>query len=303
MPNPAALLSLVLLMGAAAGCRSAVFSTSDKSAPLLRVYADGERGPVVVMLGGGVGGAASFAPHARELAGEFRIIRLESLRMERALENLGVGEGKRLPPGYSIDAESRATADTLDKLGLGGPLHIVGHSFGALVALDFALDHPGRVRTLVLAEPPAFWIVPRGEQEADEQMRGMMELLRKLGPEVEPTDAQLIEFQTRLGRGDAQPPAPGEEGFEQWQLRRRALRGLAAVANHVDDPARLRSLDVPVLVMGGAKTVEFHRRINDILAASLPRAQRIELEGGHAAPVSEMDAVVKALRSFFAQAQ
>jgi pimeloyl-ACP methyl ester carboxylesterase len=35
-----------------------------------------------------------------------------------------------------------------------GPVHLVGHSYGALTALYMAYLHPELVRTLVLGEPP-----------------------------------------------------------------------------------------------------------------------------------------------------
>ena len=260
----------------------------------LRVYCEGH-GPPLVMLGGGTGGAASFAPHATKLAGQFRVVRLESIRMERSRG------GQPLPPGYSIDTESAAVARSLDRLGITGPVHVVGHSFGALVALDFALDHPDRVRTLVLAEPPAFWAVPAEQLRDDAQMRGMIDLVRTFGPTTEPTDEQLVQFQSRLGRPDAPSPAPGQQGREEWVTRRSALRGLSAVADHTDDPERLKTFRRPVLIVTGSKTVGFHRRINDALAASLPAAERAELDGGHAAAVTEVAGLVAELRSFLAR--
>jgi non-heme chloroperoxidase len=35
-----------------------------------------------------------------------------------------------------------------------GPAHLIGHSYGALIALYMAYQHPDLVRTLVLGEPP-----------------------------------------------------------------------------------------------------------------------------------------------------
>lgn len=110
-------------------------------------------GPPLVMLGGGTLGAGEFAPHARVLATDFQVVRLQTLNIERAQKR------QPLPPGYSIKVESSAMARSLDQLGLTTPLDVVGHSFGALVALDLALNHPDRIRTLVLDEPPAFWVV------------------------------------------------------------------------------------------------------------------------------------------------
>jgi pimeloyl-ACP methyl ester carboxylesterase len=35
-----------------------------------------------------------------------------------------------------------------------GPAHVIGHSYGAFIALYLAFEHPELVRTLVLGEPP-----------------------------------------------------------------------------------------------------------------------------------------------------
>jgi pimeloyl-ACP methyl ester carboxylesterase len=247
------------------------------------------------MLGGGTAGAAGFAPHARELASEFRVVRLESLRMEASQTRAS------LPPGYSIETESAGITCSLDRLGIREPVHLVGHSFGALVALDFALDHPGRVRTLVLAEPPAFWVVPAEELRAGSDMRAMVDLVRTLGPRDEPTDEQLVQFQSRLGRAGARAPAQGQPGREEWEAKRAALRGLSAVATHADDPRRLRTFRRPVLIVTGATTVSFHRRINSLLAATLPAVEHFELDGGHGAPATHPNAFVAKLREFWRQ--
>ena len=54
------------------------------SAPVaLQTFTEGQ-GPPVVMLGGGTGGAAAFAPHAQALAKDFRVVRSQSLGIERA---------------------------------------------------------------------------------------------------------------------------------------------------------------------------------------------------------------------------
>jgi pimeloyl-ACP methyl ester carboxylesterase len=200
-----------------------------------------------------------------------------------------------------LELESAAMARALDRLGLDGPLDITGHSFGALVALDFALDHPDRVRTLVLAEPPAFWAVPHAELMTTADMRTMFELSKELIPDRDPTDDQLVRFRCVLGVCGLKAPAANEAGDDDWTARRAALRGLAAVANHSDDPARLRAFRRPVLIVTGTTTVSFHRRINEILAATLPRAERVELRGGHGAVATAQDEFVTMLRAFLAR--
>ena len=264
-------------------------------APLaLQAFSEG-RGRPLVMLGGGTPGAAEFAPHARLLANEFRVVRLQTLNVDRSERH------QVLPSGYSLKLESAAMARALDALGLADALDIAGHSFGALVALDFALDHPDRVRTLVLAEPPAFWAVPREELMATRDMRTMFELSRELDPVREPTDDQLVRFRCALGTCGITPPAATEPGRDDWMARRAALRGLSAVANHSDSAARLSAFRRPVLIVTGTTTVSFHRRINDILAAALPRAERAELPGGHGAVATAPDQFIATLRAFLAR--
>jgi pimeloyl-ACP methyl ester carboxylesterase len=164
--------------------------------------------------------------------------------------------------------------------------------------LDFALDHPNRVHTLALSEPPAFWAVPPEELRATSDMRAMYELGKELGPEGEPTDAQYARFLCALGNCGAKPPVVGQPDWQDWVTRRSALRGLSAVPNHTDRTGRLKSFRRPVLIMTGANTVAFHRRINDILAANFPMAERVELAGGHTAPVTAPEDFVAKLRAF-----
>ena len=124
----------------------------------------------LAVIGGGITGASAFASHARILASHFRVVRLQTLNVERALRK------QPLPRDYSIRLESQAMAESLDQLGLRTPVYIAGHSMGALVALDFALDNPARVRALVLSEPPAFWVVPPDEADACPEIREKREL-------------------------------------------------------------------------------------------------------------------------------
>jgi pimeloyl-ACP methyl ester carboxylesterase len=257
----------------------------------LRAFVEGE-GPPLVMLGGGTFGAVAFAPHAQMLANEFRVVRLQTLNLERAQAQ------QALPAGYSVTVESAAMTRALDQLGISGAIDLVGWSFGGLVALDFALDHPERVHTLALYEPPAFWALPPEELRPASDLRRMVELCKELLPARAPTDEQYVRFLCALGNCGAKPPASGHPDREAWETRRSALRGLSAVSNHTDRTARLEAFRRPVLIMTGADTVALHRHLNDILAATLPIVERVELAGGHTAPVTARDEFVAKLRAF-----
>ena len=64
----------------------------------------------------------------------------------------GHGRSSRPGGGYTIPDAVDDLVALLDALGLDGPVHLLGNSFGALVAIEAALTHPGRVASLVLIE-------------------------------------------------------------------------------------------------------------------------------------------------------
>lgn len=247
------------------------------------------------MLGGGTLGAAQFAGHARLLAIDFRLVRLQTLNVDRAQRTVP------LPPSYSIKVESDAMRCALDGLGLTQPVDIVGHSLGALIALDFALDHPARVRSLVLSEPPAFWVVSPQELAASSEMQRVSRLVRQFQPQHEPTDEQLVQFHEALGAGCARPRGVAGDDKVSWAARRAALRGLSAVPDHRDDVSRLQHFRRPVLLIGGSDTAPFHRRINELLASYLPMSECVELSGGHHAISESRDAFLAELRKFLSR--
>ena len=53
---------------------------------------------------------------------------------------------------------------------LGDPAHLIGHSYGAALALRLTVYHPTLVRSAVLVEPAASWLIT-GSPEARERAR------------------------------------------------------------------------------------------------------------------------------------
>lgn len=102
--------------------------------------------PVLVLLHGNVSSSAFFEHLMRDLADDFRLV---------APDFRGYGDSER----RAIDA-TRGVADLsddvaalLDALEVEGPVDVLGWSAGGNVAMQLALDHPHRVRRLVLEAP------------------------------------------------------------------------------------------------------------------------------------------------------
>jgi pimeloyl-ACP methyl ester carboxylesterase len=69
------------------------------------------------------------------------------------------------PPESFMARAAADAAQLLAHLGV-GPAHVVGHSSGALVALDLACDTPRAVRSLALLEPPLLGVPSTGPHMA-----------------------------------------------------------------------------------------------------------------------------------------
>lgn len=79
-----------------------------------------------------------------------------------AFDLLGFGDSpKPAWPDYTLDDHARAVIASLEKLRLGQPAVLVGHSMGALVAARVARLRPDIVRHLVLYEMPLLEGLPK----------------------------------------------------------------------------------------------------------------------------------------------
>lgn len=125
-------------------------------------FGEGADGTPLAVVGGGLTGWASWRPLLPRLTVGRRVILLQPVNVQYGLE------GRPLPVGYSVRAESLALKMTLDGLAATSPVDILAWSYGAHIALDFALTHPERLRRLALIEPPALWVLPEHGREHDE---------------------------------------------------------------------------------------------------------------------------------------
>lgn len=101
--------------------------------------------PVVVVLHGGPGGDYRYLLGLAALADAFRVV---------FYDQRGTGLSPRVPPE---DITPQGFVDDLDAIvdayGQGRPVHLVGHSWGPMLASAYAGAHPDKVDRLVLAEP------------------------------------------------------------------------------------------------------------------------------------------------------
>ncbi|ABW13118.1 alpha/beta hydrolase fold [Parafrankia sp. EAN1pec] len=75
----------------------------------------------------------------------------------------GHGRSDQTPDGYDMASSLADLSGLLVALGIDRPVHMVGNSYGATLALAYSLAHPEQVASLTLIEPP-FLIESLGAQ-------------------------------------------------------------------------------------------------------------------------------------------
>ncbi len=248
--------------------------------PLMKAELSG-RGEPLVLVPGGLTGWISWVPHAEALADSHRVIRLQLLNVEFGLS------GDPLPPGYSVDLEVTALHKTLDHLAI-RQADIAGWSYGAQIALSFALHHADRVRSLTLIEPGAYWVL-RGAG-GPELPHGLIEernFLRTLSTD-QVSEEQLVAFMRIAGfvAEDVDPRSLPQ--WPVWFQHRQSLQIGSLEFEHQDDLELARQFKKPVLLVKGAGSSPYLHQIIDVLAEQMPQARVVTYPGGHAAHIVSM---------------
>jgi pimeloyl-ACP methyl ester carboxylesterase len=232
-------------------------------------YAECGSGPTVVLVPGSCSTGAAWRPLMTAWGDQFRSV-TTSL------------------PGYGKTAERRTADDTsIDRVAevletvirhAGEPVHLIGHSFGGLVALAAAWRKRVSIASLTVIEVPAAALLRElGENEHYHSFRRM-------------TDGYFAAFE----RGEPEAVAAmidfygGAGTFASWPPR---LRAYAIETTHVNiadwasgyscpiTSAILATVDVPTLVLWGGASPAAVQRANERVADHITGADRRTVAG------------------------
>ncbi len=232
-------------------------------------YAETGDGPTIVLVPGSCSTGAAWRPVIAALAGRFRCV---------TTSLLGYGGTAERRPALdpSIAHEAEAVEGVIR--GGGGGVHLVGHSFGGLVALAVALRGRAPLESLVIAEAPAA-----------EMLRAPGEG-RHYGAFREMSEAYIAAFQA----GESEAIARmidfygGAGAFASFPPRVRAYAVETTPANILDwacaygfplSPAALAALTLPVLVLWGGASHPAARRANELLSLHIRDASGATIGG------------------------
>jgi L-proline amide hydrolase len=116
----------------------------------------------LVLLHGGPGGAHDYLEPIADLA-------RTASRPCVLYDQIGCGRSEHLPEApaefWTVELFRRELNALLTELDVAGRYHVLGHSWGGMLAMEHALEHPPGLRALVVADSPAsipLWITETG---------------------------------------------------------------------------------------------------------------------------------------------
>jgi len=237
-------------------------------------YMESGSGIPVVLIHGGLGDYREWNSQIGRISNHYRVIAY-SRRYNYPNDNADI------LPDHSAIVEARDLAALLDMLKL-ERVHVVGYSYGALTALFFATEHPERVRSLTLAEPPILgWLpeIPGGKAELDKFMETMWTPAAKAFRRDDPETALRITCDYFAGKGSYdQVPAEFRQSLvdniREWKALTTSRDAFPMLSRD-----SVRNLKLPILLLTGEKTLAPLRMINNALTHLLPNAEQVTIPG------------------------
>lgn len=195
-------------------------------------------------------------------------------------------------------------AATVDALAGAGGVDLIGHSFGATVALRLALQTPHRFRSLTLIEPVLFAAVHAGGWPGWPGFLAEGQAMRALLASGD-RDAATRRFLAEWGDGapfDTLPDRLRRYMTDRIHLIPAQDDALIADAAGILAPERLEDARLPVLLIDGSKSPPVMAAIMDELARRLPAAHCATVPGaGHMVPISHAGQVAQEVMAHLAR--
>jgi pimeloyl-ACP methyl ester carboxylesterase len=248
-------------------------------------------GPGVVCLHSNASTSSQWRSLMDALAPKFRVI---------AADGYGAGKSPPWPTDRTITLHDEVALLEPVFARAGDPFALVGHSYGAAVALIAALTHPKRVRAMALYEPTLFSLVD-AESAPPNDADGIKGAVARAVAALEAGDeyaaaGHFIDFWmgegcwARTPENRKAPIAASIRNIRSWSH---------ALLREPTPASAFAALDMPVLYMTGKKSPASSRGVARILTRALPRVEVLEFDDlGHMAPITNPEPVNAVISRF-----
>ncbi len=229
------------------------------------------QGEPVVLLHGFVGdGWSTWHRQISDLADDFDVV---------AWDAPGAGESSDPPESFGLADYTRCLSQFLRFLGL-DTCHVVGLSFGGILALDLYRRAPTTARSLLLAGGYAGWA---GSLSADEVAA---RLQRSLRASHLPSSEFVSALLPSMFSASAPPDRVAEFARSVARFHPVGFRAMARASAEADLRAVLPLITVPTLLLAGTADTRSPHPVSEALHAAIRGSRIVILDGvGHVSPV------------------
>lgn len=252
-------------------------------------------GPGVVCLHANASSSGQWRELLELLAPQFHVL---------APDSYGSGKSPPWPSPRVISLHDEVALIEPLLTSAGSPLALVGHSYGAAIALLAALANPGRIRALALYEPTLFALLD-AQSPPPNEADGIRDAVAEAGAALDQGNPDaaakhFIDYWMGAGSWQRMPEA------RQAPIRESVLnvrRWAHALFSEATPLAAFRTLEVPVLYMLGKHSTAAAKGVARLLTSTLPQVELLEFEGlGHMGPITHPGPVNAAIAHFLARA-
>jgi len=260
-------------------------TTSKDGTPI--AYRHSGEGPPLVLVHGTAANHSRWNPVLPTIEERFTVYAVD----RRGRGGSGDGHGY-----YAIEREFEDVAAVIDSIG--EPVNLLGHSYGALLALEAALL-TSNIRKLVLYDPG----IEAGEEIYPHEVIERLEALLRAGDRDE-----VVATTMREVAGLPSETVEHLRTLPVWQTRVDAAhtipRELRAVKAYSFVPDRFRDLRVPTMLLSGGDSPAAFRKAAEATDEALSDSRIVVMPGqGHAAMDTGTDLFAAEVLHFLADGQ
>ena len=232
-------------------------------------YDERGTGPTIVLAPGSCSTGAAWRPVIAAWHDQFRTV-------TTSLLGYGGTAERRTADDPDISQEAEILESVVRKAG--GRVHLVGHSFGGLVALAVALRSQVSLASLVILEAPAPEVLrDRGEHQHYRQLRQMTDAYFSAFHGGNPEAiAAMIDFYGGAGTYASWPPRVRAYAVETTPVN---ILDWASAYGFTISAASLAAVQIPTLVIRGGAGHPAVQRANALLSERMSGAELTTIDG------------------------
>lgn len=236
-------------------------------------YTDFGTGEPVIFVHGSLGNYTSWSAQVDTFATQYRVIAY-SRRYHHPNKTVYIDT-----VDYSAAIHAKDLATLIKTLDL-GPIHLVGHSWGAYTALKTTIDNPELVKTLTLGEPPVHALI-ENTKLGDSLIANLYEYT--LNPSANAFKSHDDTRGTALFINGVMNDSllyskVSEQTKARWKQNTTELKGLVTHKSFLNiPPTAVQQVMTPTMVIKGDRSPEFLQLIATKLDSLLPNSQLFTL--------------------------